>query len=452
VLLVVLDTTRMDAVSAYGLASGTTPALDALARDGLLYQWALAPAPWTLPSHATLFTSVGPERHGVGVAGRMVLGRDLPTLAERLGAAGYQTVGWSENPLVGAHVGLARGFDHFGGEHRAASLRGHFPGAHFDVVRAVKEWTEQRRGNESAPFFAFVNLFDPHFPYATHEENSLPDADPAQARPSARPGSAQGIAEAEGMCGRLPDEREMARLRGLYHGEVSAADAKLRQIVALVRAAAPGSLVTVVTADHGELLGEQRLLGHEFSLRGELLRVPLVVHGLPGVAPAVIPAPVGLADIAPSLLGWLGIDVPPAWSPFRLPLTADANPPARALAAVYDDAPPIPPPGFSTEHAAEARRSRRGCSESDGVFGPIASLVRFPYKLVSHERLPAQLYDLRWDPHERSDIAAHEVERTRAMQRELAGWRGRFTASAAPPAAALESESYEALSSLGYLN
>ena len=75
-LLVVLDTPRMDAVSAYGFAEKTTPSFDTLAREGLLYRWALAPAPWTAPSHATLFTSVGPDQHGVGIDGRMFLGSD----------------------------------------------------------------------------------------------------------------------------------------------------------------------------------------------------------------------------------------------------------------------------------------------------------------------------------------------------------------------------------------
>jgi arylsulfatase A-like enzyme len=241
-------------------------------------------------------------------------------------------------------------------------------------------------------------------------------------------------------------------MRRLYLGEVASADAKLRQIVDLLRAAAPGPLLTIVTADHGEHFGEHRLLGHEFSLHDELLHVPLVVHGLPGVAPAIIPAPVSLADIAPSLLEWLGLDVPSAWSPFRLPVTAGADPPDRALPAYYDDAAPIPPPGFSTNHAAEMHRSRSGCHEADGVFGPIASLVRFPFKLVSYEQRPAQLFDLRWDPHERSDVAGHEAERTAAMQRELTQWRGHLQATASPPAAPLEPQSYEALTALGYVN
>ena len=101
ILLVVIDTLRADAVSAYGAVEGTTPFVDSLAAAGLRYQRAYAPSPWTLPSHATLFTGLWPERHGVGVGGRMLLPEGLPTLAERMGQAGFETVGFSENPIVG---------------------------------------------------------------------------------------------------------------------------------------------------------------------------------------------------------------------------------------------------------------------------------------------------------------------------------------------------------------
>src|SRR5262249_27755223 len=159
----------MDAVSAYGFAERTTPSFDALAREGLLYRWALAPAPWTPPSHATLFTSVGPDQHGVGIDGRMVLGGDFPTLAERLSDAGYETVGFSENPIVGRQLGLSRGFAHFEGESNAVAERTSNPGATFNVVLGVQRWAQQRK-DRARPFFVFVNLFDPHDPYVMHEE------------------------------------------------------------------------------------------------------------------------------------------------------------------------------------------------------------------------------------------------------------------------------------------
>ena len=450
-LLAVLDTTRMDAVSAYGFVDGTTPTIDALARDGLLYQWALAPAPWTLPSHATLFTSLGPEQHGVGVAGRMVLGGDYPTLAERLRAAGYETLGFSENPIVGAQLGLARGFDHFEGESDAAAARKADPTAGFDVVLGVTRWAERRSGER--PFFVFVNLFDPHDPYAMHDEHSYLPAgtDLEDARRMSRADRLRGIAESAGICDHLPPRRELEIMRGLYLGEVASADAKLGRILDALRAAARGPLVTIVTADHGEHLGEHGLLGHEFSLRGEVLRVPLIVHGLPGGRPAVISSAVGLGDVAPSLLRWLALEPPAAWSAGHLPLGPEASSEMRAMRALYADAPLIAPEGMRTDHAVQASRRRRGCGDRNRVFGEILSLVRFPFKLVWFERYRAQLYDLRWDPRELSDIARYQPERVEGMVRELSSWRDRLAAIGAEAGQAAPPEAIEALRALGYI-
>jgi hypothetical protein len=107
-LLVVIDTLRADAVSAYGAVEGTTPEFDALAAEGLLYRHAFAPSPWTLPSHASLFSGLGVDRHGVGFGGQMGLSSELTTIAERLRDAGYATAGFSENPLVSVPFGMDR--------------------------------------------------------------------------------------------------------------------------------------------------------------------------------------------------------------------------------------------------------------------------------------------------------------------------------------------------------
>lgn len=452
VLLLVMDTTRMDAVSAYGEAEGTTPYLDSLAAEGLLYRWALAPAPWTLPSHATLFTSLGPEEHGVGVAGRMRLTSEHATLAEQLQAAGYETIGFSENPLVMRGSGFGRGFDDFVGENEASLLRLEGREARFDAAFAVRRWIERRR-DPARPFFLFVNLFGPHDPYDLHEDTRLPaGVAPEAAEAIGRGGPFQGVAEFAGICDRVPPPGELAVLRGLYLGEVRAADDALRRIHGLLREQA-GSLITVVTADHGEHLGEHRLLGHEFSLRGEVLRVPLVVHGLPGTGPGEIHARVGLRDLAPSVAQWTGVEAPASWTGDPLPTTAEASeqePRERPLLAFFDDAPLVPPEGFRIDHAAETERRRRGCAVQDRVFGPMLSLIRFPFKLIWYAEAEPQLYDLRWDVHERSDLADRQPERVRAMSEELLRWRTDLEAAAGRAAPASE-EAVEALRALGYV-
>lgn len=451
-LLVVIDTLRADAVSAYGAVEGTTPHIDALAAEGLRYANAYAPAPWTLPSHATLFTGLGPERHGVGLEGRMALPGDLDTLAGLLGAAGYETAGFSENPILGRPLGFARGFEHFVGASDAVAARaaGH-PDARFDLVLGVSGWARQR-GSER-PFFVFVNLFDAHDPYELHEDHLFlpPGVDPSEARRVGSGAPMQGVAEFAGMCDRLPPRRELDILRGLYLGEVAAADAKLGALRRAVAAAAPGPLVTIVTSDHGEHLGEHRLLGHEFSLRTEVLHVPLVVQGLPGARPALIEAPVGLADLAPTVLDAAGVAVPEAWPGRPLPRHPGEGDPQRPLFAVWSDAPLRPPEGFRTDHARQADRRRLSCGPEDRVFGDILALTRPPYKLLWYERNPPQLYDLRWDAGERSDVAAHHPEVVARMTREIDALRATLeetTSSETPP---LDPAAIEALRQLGYV-
>lgn len=156
ILLVVLDTLRADAVGVYGGPAGATPVLDALAREGLVYENAFAPSPWTLPSHTSLFTGLGPEDHGVGVHGRMVLPEGAATLAGHLAEAGYATASFAENALLAPGCGLHQGFD-FGAARPAA-----MPLSEFDLIGRTREWLEQ---DLDVPLFVFANFFGAHAPY-----------------------------------------------------------------------------------------------------------------------------------------------------------------------------------------------------------------------------------------------------------------------------------------------
>ncbi|MFQ5416749.1 MAG: sulfatase [Myxococcota bacterium] len=448
-LLVVLDTLRADAVSAYGSVDGTTPHIDALAAEGLRYERAFAPAPWTLPSHATLFTGVEPEQHGVGIAGRMVLPEGPPTLAERLGAAGYETVGFSENPLVAAQFGMARGFDHFEGELGVSMYRARGrPDSIFDVVLGVSAWADQRDARR--PFLVFVNLFGVHDPYEIEEDHLFlpPGVGVERAALVRTGGPSKGIAEVAGICDRLPTREELAIVRALYLGGVAAADATLAAIQrALEKAAGDAPLVTIVTSDHGEHLGENRLLGHEFSLHNEVLRVPLVVHGLPGVTPATISTPVGLGDIAPSILAWAGIE-----TRATLPVAATAagaGDRGRALVSVFSDAGWVPPEGGSSKHGEVMIRRRRGCGPADRVFGDMASIIDFPWKLIWYRNNSPQLFDLSWDRRERSNVAEHHPEIVTRLTNELAPLRAQMAQQG--DASPLEPTASETLRALGYI-
>jgi len=454
IVVVVIDTLRADAVSAYGAVEGTTPSFDALASSGLLYERAYAPSPWTLPSHASLLTGYEVDRHGVGIAGRMGLRAEFTTLAERLSDAGYQAVGFSENPLVSALFGFGRGFERFS----APTIEEAFnedqnPGSlQFDIVDEVAAFAAER--DPSRPFFLFANLFDPHSPYLDREQNQFIEsgvaigdfwtANSLKASPTR-------------ICDQLPFSKELKILHGLYLGDVAAADAKLGRIDAIVReAVAEEGLIVVVTADHGEHFGEHRLLDHEFSVRAPVLNIPLAVHGLPDAPAGRIEAPVTIVDVSASVLRWAGVEIPAEIAGRPLPTRAsEANQPVVDLLAVYSDAKLEVPENWDEElkpmdGAKDAKRA--GCSPSDRVFGSMAALTRWPFKLIWFENHPAELYDLRWDPLERSDLAALRpevsgplIEEARRRVDEI-GLADPAEGAEAPSAAELE-----ALRGLGYV-
>jgi arylsulfatase A-like enzyme len=454
ILLVVVDTLRADAVSAYGAIEGTTPAFDALAAGGLQYGRAYAPSPWTLPSHASLLTGSGPDRHGVGIAGRMGLRAELATLAERLADAGYQTAGFSENPLISDLFGFEQGFERFAARtiEDAMKEEDHPGSGRFDIVDEMTAFAAKR--DRERPFFVFINLFDPHTPYRDREENRFVDPD-VSVGDAWTPDDLKNAAYH--ICDRVPSDEDLKILYGLYLGEVAETDAKLGRIEAIARGAAgEGPLIVVATADHGEHFGEHRLLSHEFSVRAPVLHIPLVVQGVPDAPAGKIDLPVTLEDVSASVLDWAGVEIPPEFGGRPLPIR-NSMPDSSAvdLVALYSDATSKESSdgeghlGFS-EAAQNLKRSN--CWSRDRVYGDMLALTRWPFKLIWFENYPAELYDLSWDPLERSDLAelrpevsGRLIEEAQRLARELA---------LANPDGEVETPSeaeLEALKGLGYV-
>jgi choline-sulfatase len=259
VLLVTIDTLRADRVGAWGDREARTPHLDALARAGLVFERAYAPAPLTLPSHATIMTGLLPPAHGVRGNGSFALGPGPPTLAEAMGARGLRTAAFVGAFPVAARFGLGRGFLHYDDRFEKA------PGVHYEfaerrgpeVAAAARAWLADNPG----PSFVWVHLFDPHAPY-----------DPPAASRAADP----------------------------YRGEIAAADAALGDLLAAWDAR-PGASYVAVTSDHGEAFGEHGEESHSLFVYDVTLHVPLVLRG-PGLAARREAAAVGLDDLAATLL------------------------------------------------------------------------------------------------------------------------------------------------------
>jgi arylsulfatase A-like enzyme len=438
ILLFVLDTVRFDAVSADGTVEGTTPAVDALAAAGIRYTHAYANAPWTLPSHASLFTGLYPSGHQVGWPDTWARD-DLVMLAERLRDAGYETAGVVENPWLTEPFNMTQGFETF--SHVEAT-----PDA---VEQAVVTWLGHRDG--SRPYFLFVNVADPHSPYETREMNPFVPCCFAAEALGTFPADARAF-----FCHPEGHEQELAALHGFYLGDVARADAKLGRVLDLLRRQrADEGLVTVVTADHGELFGEHRQVEHMLGLWGELLHVPLVVHGLAGVEPKVVDAPVTLVDVVPSVLAWTGL--PPATGLPGRTLALGGAAPARSIVAEWNDPGPPSAPDrrlLPARGRALLAQVRSQCGPDDRVRGNMRALLRYPMKLVWYEQYPPALYDLANDPQEAHDLAASET----LVVRSFLGTLGELTrgsptplSSSTPPTTEPSPELLERLRALGYL-
>lgn len=434
-LVFVMDTVRADAVSAWGDVEGTTPTVDRLAAEGVRYERAYSNAPWTLPSHASLFTGLRPNRHGVGWRGTRAR-EELVMVAERFRDAGWETVGFSENSWLSNAFNVNQGFGRF---ELIAPKVARLPGA-------LARWLRAR--DASKPFFLFINVVDAHSPYPVRAENRfLPDG------VSAADARAVSQEKEDYMCV-SGKELELAILRGLYHGGVAAADAKLGYTLTVLGGLGlRKDLVTVVASDHGEHFGERRRFEHVAGLEQALIRVPLVVHGLPGIAPAVVPSPVELASVAPSLMAWAGLE--PLGDVRVAPLPTGAGAGADAVVAEWTD-----PVGsdhvpdahdFVKVHRMMSGRFREGCKPADRVFGDQRTLIRYPWKLTWYERHPPELRDLRGGE---PDVSGEQPELAAELAADLER-RLRPPSSTLPqdavPAEPLPKDVEEGLRALGYL-
>ncbi len=323
IVLVTLDTTRRDALGVYGGPPGLTPHLDAFAADATVYEDAVATAPWTLPSHASMFTGLYAGRHGAGVGERR-LPSAVPVLAEELRRNGYHTAGFAGGKLVSSAFGVARGFDVYhdpeGFETRGDRL-----------TEAVKA---ELAAVPPGPLFLFVNYFDPHYRYrapAPFQERAGVAEARAALTTTAWRRAAAGRDEAWRRLthGEAPVTEAGKRwVTAVYHAEVAFMDAQLGRLFAeLKRRGLYDRAWIVVVADHGELLGEGGYLSHAYRLDPELMEVPLLVKapgqragsgadaggeagGEAGAGGRRVAALTSVADLFPTLLEAAGVEVP----------------------------------------------------------------------------------------------------------------------------------------------
>jgi arylsulfatase A-like enzyme/Tfp pilus assembly protein PilF len=390
VILISVDTLRSDRLPAYGFAAGTTPALDRLRADSILFERAYSHYPLTLPSHTSMLTGLLPGAHGVRDNAGYKLSAEPATLAEIFRQAGYATGGSVSTFLLRSETGIARGFDFW--EENFESEPGTSPdgverrgGVTVDLALA---WVRSQ-ARAGKPFLLFLHLYEPHFPYQP--------AAPFDRQYSDSPYDGE-IATVDAILGRFFDE-----LRRL--------DVYDRAIVAF-------------TSDHGEGLGEHGEAQHGVFLYRETLQVPLFLK-LPGGnrAGSTAQLPAATADIAPTLAQLSGLKSAPRMEgSFLLDLFAenDENDPERPI---YSET-FYPRIHFGWEH--------------------LTSLIQGSLH-YQHGPRP-ELFDLVADPAERTDLAGQERRRAAEFRQALAA----YDVPLAAPAAA-DRETTERLAALGYL-
>lgn len=397
VVVVTLDTTRADRVGAFGGRVVPTPRLDAMARDGVAFQAAFAQVPLTLPSHSTMFTGKHPASHGVRHNGVFRLRDSETTLAERLRESGFKTAAFVGAFVLNSGYGMEQGFDTYVDipKDRYSGGRDQLYEAQrsADEVNAeVFRWLDTR---QEGRIFLWVHYYDPHAPYE-------------------------------------PPEKPGRTLAGTgYDREISYVDACFGDLVdRLTRDGILEDSILVVVGDHGESLGSHGELTHGVFLYDPAIHVPFLVRA-PGLVPKGrrIDSPVETADLAPTVLDLLGLPPLPAGQGKSLvPLIHGREDGSTRLVHAETFMPRIEF-GWSELRMIRDRR----------------------FKYIEAPR--PELYDLRQDPEEASNLAALEPERAAELAASLNRWTDETTDEEVASSArrTISAEEEAKLRSLGYL-
>jgi arylsulfatase A-like enzyme len=310
VILILADTLRADALGAYGADPSPTPFLDDLAARSVLFEHAVAQAPWTAPSVSSLLSSLYPStflwnsRDMITEQRLVQLPAGLPWLPAVLAGAGYHTAAFVKNPLMQGGTNFGQGF-HVHEWVRGDTAERHSAG---QLVDAVLRWgdalADHRAAGGDGAWFAYVHFMDPHARYEP----------PRRWRPrSSYDGPVDGgVSSLEALEDSVagPTPEDVAHARALYRAEVAYLDAELARLHAGLaeRGLWTDDTVVLVVSDHGEQFYEHRRFFHR-HLNWENVHVPLLFRA-PELAPRRVAHPVALLDVAPTLLDWLGLDVP----------------------------------------------------------------------------------------------------------------------------------------------
>jgi arylsulfatase A-like enzyme len=423
-LVITVDTLRSDRLGCYGYGLPTSPNIDRLAAEGVLFETVCCQAPLTLPSHCSIFTSRYTISHGA-VGHAYPLSKDVTTLAEILKASGRSTAAFVSNHVLAAEYGLSRGFDTYWEIHRlensdrvALKRQNQDP-----TTEAAIAWL---REHESKPFFVWIHWFHPHKPYDPPAEYAARFA----GRAGGHTWSTEELNDVWLGTREMPPE-EVTRLNRLYDGEVAFSDAQVGIVLEeLRRLGVDDRTLVVFTGDHGEVLYEHdRYFGHDLMLYDACMHVPLIIR-YRGWSPARIQGQVQSIDIMPTVLALLGV-------PAEVPLQGkDLGPLVRGQ-------------GDATTEIAICQ-SYPPKDKSLPIFG----LRTESSKLILHETedgFRQELYDLREDPGETRDLSQVDSLRADALEAYYLRWAEAVGTGEGIQEPELDQETLKNLRSLGYV-
>ena len=402
VLLIVLDTVRAQSLSLYGYSRPTTPQLEKLAKTGVVFERALSTSPWTLPSHATMFTGRYP--HELSANWLTSLDDTYPTLAEVFSSRGYATAGFVANLLYCTYeTGLARGFVHYEDypvspgmivrsswlARTMAETIQNLIGSRRELVRKTAEnvnedFLDWLSYNDGRPFFAFLNYMDTHAPYLPPKPFDVMFG-PKRPRPDLS-------------VRRTWSPEKIQVEKDAYDGSIAYLDHQLGLLFGeLKKRGLLGNTLVMVTSDHGEQFGEHGLFDHASSLYRTLLQVPLLIS-----FPLRVPAgkrvyePVTLRDLPATIIDLVNLEGMPKF-------------PGNSLSQYWEG---ISQPGGSVSPLlAEVSKGINTDAWLPVSRGDMRSVVFDGRHYIKNGDGREELYDFENDPAEEHDLAGSEEGR-----------------------------------------
>lgn len=468
ILILLMDTARAQSLSCYGYDRSTSPYIDALAEESVLYEQAIATGCWSLPSQLSLLTGLFPSKHGAHER-HLSYAHEYPTLPEILHQAGYTTLGVSPNSWMSDEFGVTYGFDRYlklwqylpnlpataearanalvGLAHRLNRLYSRYVFPRRNRARHVNQHVINLLAHAPEPFFLYAIFWDMHLPFypeGAHATRWLPPGvNAAQAQQVNRNALAFNTGQAE------MSEADFEVLRACYDGALATIDEKIGVLVEILRQRGRlENTILIITSDHGENIGDHGLMSHAYSLHDTLIRVPLIVR-YPDCFPQGqrVQHQVQLTDVAPTLLDILQLDRPDVRDELQGISLLDTPSLVNERLAYAEMVAPHP--------SISALNRRAGLPENTPQPDLDRALrcLRTPeHKFIWASDGQHALYDLRRDPQEYTNRYADEPKLAATLEKALIAWQSPTGISLSPRQPEMPPDVQQRLRALGYID